>query len=146
MPQEPAFNESARFLAIDYGLKRIGLALSDPLNLFAYPFKTILQDQHLWNELEKIIQEKNVNKIILGYPYKSGGGRSGIAIAIEKFAKDLTKRFAIEIIFWDEHYTSAIAQAKILESVTKKSKRRDKGLLDMNSAAIILQEYINSLN
>lgn len=145
MPQEPS-GELSRFLAIDYGLKRIGLALSDPLNLFAYPFKTLIKDHNFWNELEKIIHEKNVIKIILGYPYKSERSKSDIAQAIDKFAKELKRKFTGEIIFWDEHYTSAIAQAKILESVTKKSKRREKGLLDQNSAAVILQEYINSLH
>ncbi len=138
--------EPSRFLAIDYGLKRIGLALSDPLSLFAYPFKTLIKDQNFWIELEKIIREKNVIKIILGYPFKSDGSKSDIAQAIDKFANELKRKFKGEIIFWDENYTSAIAQMKVLESITKKSKRRDKGLLDQNSAAVILQEYINSLN
>jgi putative Holliday junction resolvase len=138
--------DPARFLAIDYGSKRIGLALSDPLKLFAYPFKTILKDQNFWNELEKVIREKNVIKIILGYPFKSDGSKSDVTQAIDKFANELKRKFTGEIILWDEHYTSAIAQAKVIESVTKKSKRRDKGLLDQNSAAVILQEYINSLN
>ena len=145
MPEGPT-GEPARFLAIDFGLKRIGLALSDPLSLFAYPFKTLLKDQNFWNELEKVIREKNVIKIILGYPFKPDGSKSDIAHAIDKFSNELKRKFTGEIIFWDEHYTSAIAQAKVMESVTKKSKRRDKGLLDQNSAAVILQEYINSLN
>ncbi len=96
--------------------------------------------------MEKIIREKNVIKIILGYPFKSDGSKSDIAQAIDKFANELKRKFKGEIIFWDENYTSAIAQMKVLESITKKSKRRDKGLLDQNSAAVILQEYINSLN
>ena len=147
----PQFSENpdsslSRILAIDYGLKRIGLALTDPLNIFAYPFKTLLKDKNVLDELEKIITGKNVSKIILGYPFNDNGSKSDISGAIEKFAKEITRKFKIEIIFWDEGYTSVMAKEKILESVPKKSKRRDKGLLDRNSAAIILQEYINLLN
>ena len=148
MPQVPpgADIDRPRLLAVDFGMKRIGLALSDPLLIFAYPFTTLTRDKNFWNKLEEIINEKNISKIILGYPFNDNGGKSEIAVEIEKFAFELKKRFKKEIIFWDERYTSVIAQEKILESVPKKSKRRDKGLIDRNSAAIILQEYINSLN
>jgi len=145
MPENP-MEEPARILGIDFGLKRVGLALSDPLRIFAYPFKTLNNDQNFWKELSKIILEKNIEKIVLGYPVKDSGIKSEIAQRIEKFSEDLGKKFKVQVIFWDERYTSVMAQEKILESVPKKSKRRDKGLLDQNSAAIILQEYINSLN
>lgn len=85
-------------------------------------------------------------KIILGYPVNEGGSKSHITDQVGKFAKDLENKFKLEVILWDERYTSVMAREKILESVTRKSKRRDKGLLDQNSAAIILQEYLNSLN
>jgi putative Holliday junction resolvase len=145
MPVNPD-NEPVRLLAIDFGLKRIGLALSDPLRIFAYPYKTLLNDKNFWEELGKIIEKKNIVKIILGYPFRENGSKSDITTAIEKLAGELKKRFNLEIIFWDERYTSIMAQEKVLESYPKKSKRRDKGLLDQNSAAIILQEYLNSLN
>jgi putative Holliday junction resolvase len=139
-------NEPARILGIDYGLKRTGLALSDPLKIFAYPFKTLINDKNFWNELKKVIEEKNIEKIILGFPLNEGGSKSHITDQVKKFAKELGSKFKREIILWDERYTSVMAREKIIESVTKKSKRRDKGLLDQNSAAIILQEYLNSLN
>jgi len=140
------FEEPARILGIDFGLKRTGLALSDPLKIFAYAYKTLFNDKNFWNELKKVIHEKNVEKIILGFPINESGGKSHITDQVKKFEEDLKKKFKIEIILWDERYTSVMAREKILESVTKKSKRRDKGLLDQNSAAIILQEYLNSLN
>lgn len=139
-------NEPPRILGIDYGLKRTGLALSDPLRIFAYPYKTLINDKNFWNDLKKVIEEKNVEKIILGFPMNEGGSKSHITDQVTKFAKELEKKFKIEIILWDERYTSVMAKEKVIESVTKKSKRRDKGLLDQNSAAIILQEYLNSLN
>ncbi len=143
---EKSFSEPTRILGIDFGLKRIGLALSDPLRIFAYPFKTLVNDKIFWNEFRKIMEEKNIETIVLGYPLKENGNKSEIAGEIEKFSDELKKKFGIRIILWDEIYTSVIAQEKILESVTKKSKRRNKGLLDQNSAAIILQEYLNTLN
>lgn len=134
-----------RFLSIDFGLKRIGLALSDPLLIFAYPFKTIFNDQELWNNLSSVIKEKNIEKIILGYPLKSDGSKSTVTENVLKFKKELEKKFNIEVILRDESFSSSMAKEKIIESVNKKSKRRDKGLIDRNSAAIILQEYLDEI-
>ncbi len=134
-----------RILALDYGAKRIGIALCDPLMTFAYPLKTIQNDNKVWNELSSLIEEKAIQKIILGYPFKENGGQSEISKKIEKFKDELVKRFKLEVIFWDERYTSSIAEEMMLESVNKKSKRRDKGIIDRNAAAIILQEYLNGL-
>ena len=65
-----------RLLAIDFGKKRIGIAVTDPLNLFAYPLITILNDTNIWNNLSKIISEYNVVKLIIGYPLKENGDES----------------------------------------------------------------------
>ena len=134
-----------RILAIDYGLKRIGLALSDPLLTFSYPFKTILNDQKLWQELESIVKEKEVTKILLGYPLKEDGSYSHITEDVLKFKIKLEKKFKLEVELRDERYTSQMAKQLIIKTVPKKSKRREKGILDRNSAAIILQEYLDEL-
>ncbi len=135
--------EENRILGIDFGLKRIGLALTDPLFIFSYPYKTILNDTSLWDNLKSVIEEKNVNKIILGYPVKNNQVEKDITGNVLEFKKKLTMKFHLEIILWDESYTSVMAKQIIVKSVAKKSKRRDKGLLDQNSAAIILQEYLD---
>lgn len=132
-----------RILAIDFGLKRIGLALSDPLAIFAYPFKTILNDKKLWDELTQIIHEQSIKKIILGLPKKESGGTTSITNEVLKFKKLLEEKFNLEIILRDERYSSLIAKELILESVTKKSKRKEKGLIDKNAAAVILQDYLD---
>lgn len=139
------FDNLTRILAIDHGTKRIGLALTDPMMTFAYPYQTILNDQNIWKNLLKIIEEMGISKIILGYPLKESGDKSTSTIEVEKFHKELQTKFKDEIILWDERYTSVIAKENILHSVSKKSKRKDKGLLDQNSAAIILQEYLRSI-
>lgn len=138
-----SIGEYKRVLAIDYGIKRIGLALSDPLQLIASPFKTIPNDTQLFSELKKIIEEQSVEKIILGFPEHDKGTSTSIVKELEKFKADLEKQTGLQIIFWDETFTSSIAKDRVLLSVNKKSKRRDKGLIDSNAAAIILQEYLD---
>jgi len=132
-----------RILSIDYGKKRIGIALSDPLFTFAYSFKTLINDKNLWKNIAEIVNEKKVVKVILGLPNKERNKE--LVEKILKFKNEIEKRFKLEVITWDEEYTSAIAQERIIESVTKRKKRRDKGLIDRNSAAVILQEYLDGL-
>lgn len=132
-----------RIMGIDYGKKRIGLAICDPLLTFGYPYKTIMNDQNLFKNLKEEIQKQNILKIILGFPNELKKSPTSITKDILSFKEKIIKVFKIEVILWDEKYTSAIAKEKVLQSVNKKSKRRDKGLLDQNSAAIILQEYLD---
>ena len=134
-----------RIMGIDFGLKRIGIALSDSLKVFAYAHSTILNNGKTFIELEKIIKEKKIIKIVLGIPNENYVSKTSVANDIEKFKETLEKKFFLPVIFWDETYTSSIAQQRILESVNKKQKRKNKSLLDMYSAAIILQEYLDSI-
>ena len=130
-------------MGIDFGLKRIGLALTDPLLTFSYPYKTILNDNSLWDNLKSVVEENNVNKIILGFPKKSSRPDKDITKNVLEFKDKLNIKFNMEVILWDESYTSEMAKQIVIKSVVKKSKRRDKGLIDQNSAAIILQEYLD---
>lgn len=133
-----------RYLAIDYGSKRIGLALSDPFKIFAYPYITLPNNEKTREEIQKIISEKGIVKIIIGLPYKEDGGIGELGSTIQKFADSLKKSFSQEIEFWDERYSSSIASERILASGIRKKARRDKALIDKNAAAVILQEYLDS--
>jgi len=135
----------SRIMAVDFGIKRIGIALSDSLKLFAYPHVTLTNDSSLFDELKKIIEAKQVEKIILGIPSESKESKTSVVKSIEKFKEELTSKTKVKVILWDESFTSSIAQQKIMESVTKKKKRQDKGMLDMYAAAVILQEYLDSI-
>ncbi len=135
-------NEHNRIMAIDYGLKRVGIALSDPLKKFAYPFKTLKNDKNLFDNLVTIITDMGISVIILGKPNDEKTNLNSIATKIDEFKLELLNRVKVEIIFWDESFSSKIAKQRILESVPKKKIRRDKSLLDMHSAAIILSEYL----
>jgi putative Holliday junction resolvase len=137
--------DESRIMGIDYGKKRIGIALSDPLKTFAYSHSTISNDAKRIIMLTKIIQEKSVNKIILGIPDEVKKTKTSIVNEVLKFKDELTAAFSIEVLLWDETYTSVIAEKKILESVSSRKKRQNKSLIDMNSAAIILQEYLDSI-
>ena len=131
-------------MGIDYGEKRIGIALSDPLLTFAYPFITLLNDSVFFNNLSKIIEEKNINKIILGLPSERFKSSKELSQKVRKLKSEIETKNKIEVILWDEEFSSAIAKEKMNESVTKKSRRREKDLLDRHSAAVILQEYLDS--
>jgi len=134
--------KDAHLLGIDFGEKRIGLALSDPLLTFAYSFKTLPNNKNIWYDLGKIILEKKIDKMIIGIPDKKRNKK--LANLIQSFIKEIIKRFNLEVITWNEEFTSVIAQEKIIQSAVKKKKRRDKGLVDRISASIILQEYLDS--
>ncbi|MHB1686176.1 MAG: Holliday junction resolvase RuvX [Ignavibacteriaceae bacterium] len=138
-------NSYHRIMAIDYGAKRIGLALTDPLLTFAYPFKTLLNDKNFWKEIISISEKKNVSKIILGLPLKENGEEYELTATVLKFKTELEKKLSIEVLTRDERYTSSIAQSIITATVSKKSKRKDKSLVDQSAAAIILQDYLNEI-
>lgn len=131
-------------MGIDYGEKRIGIALSDPLLIFAYPFTTLQNDITFMNNLSKIILEKNIVKVILGLPSSKYKSSAELSIKVQKLKTEIETNLNVEVVLWDEEFSSAIAKEKVIESVTKKSKRKNKELLDKHSAAIILQEYLDS--
>jgi len=131
-------------MGIDYGERRIGIALSDPLLIFAYPFITLQNDLSFLKNLSKIIFEKNIDKVILGLPSSNYKSSAELSKKVQKLKQEIETNFKIEVILWDEEFSSAIAKQKVMESVTKKSKRRNKDLLDKHSAAIILQEYLDT--
>jgi putative Holliday junction resolvase len=137
--------EETRVMGIDYGRKRIGISLSDPLMTFAYSYTAIQNDSKKFIEIKKIIDKKGIRKIVLGIPNENRTSSTSIVEDVKNFKVELENKYNLEIILWDETYTSVIAEQKILQSVTNKTKRRDKSLLDMSSASIILQEYLDSI-
>lgn len=135
-------DNTERIIAIDYGEKRIGIAISDPLKMFAIPLTTLANNKDIWYEIKKIFDDYNIIKAILGYPLREDGGKTKITDFVEKFASDFKKKFNLEIKLVDERYSSSIALEHILESVKSKKKRKDKGLIDQNAAAVILEDYL----
>jgi putative Holliday junction resolvase len=137
-------NNETRIMGIDYGEKRIGIALSDPLLTFAYPFITLQNDSSFLLNLSKIISEKKIIKVILGLPSDRFKSSKELSQKVLELKSEIETKNKIEVILWDEEYSSAIAKEKVIESVTKKSRRKEKDLLDRHSAAVILQEYLDT--
>lgn len=134
-----------RIMAIDYGEKRIGIALTDPLLTFAYPYKTILNDNKCFTAMKEIMTEMGVTRIIIGLPLNTDGSEKEITGKVRKFGEQIEKTSGLKPDYYDERYSSSIAQERIISSVSKKSKRRDKGLVDMNAAAVILEDYLREI-
>jgi putative Holliday junction resolvase len=133
-----------RILGIDYGARRVGIAITDPLLMFAYPLTTLQNDKNFWKNFLQLFEEYNIQKIVLGYPLKESGEKSSSTELIEKFKRELEKKVKLPIILVDERYSSVIAKQQIIESVPSKKKRRNKGLIDKNAAAVILKEYLDT--
>jgi putative Holliday junction resolvase len=132
----------ARILSIDYGTKRTGLAVSDPLQIIATGLDTV-NTQDIFEYLQDYIDREEVETIVVGDPKYPDGNPAQIAHLVVGFVRKLQKMFPeIPIEMMDERYTSEEAKKIILQSGAKKKKRRDKGLVDKISAVLILQDYM----
>lgn len=134
-----------RILAIDYGTKRVGLALSDPMKILASPFDTIENNKLLTAKILKLIKEKNVEKIVIGYPTNGDGSKTVLSDIIINFAAELSDKSGVSCELVDERFSSSVASDRILQTVVKKSKRRDKSLVDKYAAAVILEDYLKTI-
>ncbi len=139
-------SEYTRYLGIDYGSVRIGLALSDPLKIIASGFTTIQNDDRCLEKILSIIKEQNVDKIIVGKPLNLKGEMGTKAEEVLQFVKKLQEITSIEIHQIDERFTSVMAQASILAMGTPKKKRQqNKGKVDEVASAILLQGYLDTV-
>lgn len=132
----------ARIISIDYGKKRCGLAVTDPLQIIATGLTTVSSND-LIRFLKKYFSEENVSEAIVGYPKNLDGSATDITAKVEQFFRQFQKIFpTIPVSLVDERYTSKMASRAIVESGLKKKDRRDKGLIDEVSAVILLQGYL----
>ena len=133
-----------RILAIDYGQKRIGLAVTDPLQIAANGLETVGVHE-IFDFLSQYIAKEQVDKFVIGLPTQMNGTESDSMQYIRPFAKALQLKFPlIEIVFVDERFTSVLAHKTMLEAGLKKKDRQNKALADKISATIILQTYMES--
>ena len=132
-----------RVIAIDYGKKRTGLAVTDPLRLISNNLATV-PSQEIYDFLTGYFSEEEVDVIVVGYPKKMNNEPSESVIYINPFIKKLEIMFPDkEIVLMDERFTSKIAFRSMIEGNLKKKKRRDKELIDKLSANLILQSYLD---
>ena len=136
----------ARILAIDYGKKRTGIAVSDTLQIIAGGLTTI-ETPELLIFLKNYFEKENVEKIVIGYPKHLDNQPANIIPDIENFAEILRKSFPQTAIdFFDERFTSKMAFQTMIDSGIGKEKRKNKALIDKISATILLENYLEAKN
>ena len=133
-----------RLMAFDYGTKRIGIAVTDPLQIVANALTTVHPNE-IFDFLKNYLQTEQVETFVVGKPRQMDGSDSESASHVVGFIRLLKKQFpAIPVAEVDERFTSKMASAVIAQSGMKKGKRQQKGLVDTISATIILQSYMDS--
>jgi len=134
----------ARTLGIDYGAKRIGLAVSDPLGMIARPLTTLYRKaaNAWWGELKMIIAEKEVATIVVGYPLTMKGTVSKQTEEVDQFIVELESRIALPVKRYDERLSSVAARKSLVMQGIKTGHQ--KGAVDQTAAAIFLQDYLDS--
>jgi putative holliday junction resolvase len=135
----------ARIMAIDYGTKRVGLAVTDPLQIIASALETI-DEATTFDFLTKYFAKEEVETVLIGYPTQDDGSDTHNTPFVRKFMENFKQKFPDKpLIMRDESYTSQQAMQTMIRAGAKKKDRSVKGNLDKLSAAIILQEYLGHI-
>jgi putative Holliday junction resolvase len=133
-----------RLMAIDYGPKRIGLAVSDPMQIIATPLDTV-SPKDIFNYIKIYDQKEDIESFVVGMPKQLDNTDSSNAPLVKKFVKQLQSQFPDKPIHLaDERFTSSIALQTMITGGMKKKDRRDKANVDKISAVIILQDFMKS--
>jgi putative holliday junction resolvase len=131
-----------RILAIDYGKKRVGLAVSDPLKIIATRLATVSTNE-IWNFLDDYLVKEDVELVLVGYPRQLNNEPSEAIHYINPFLKKFQSKYnQLTIKLVDERFTSKLAFRAMIDAGVKKSERRNKELIDGVSATIILQSHL----
>ncbi len=134
-----------RILAIDYGEKRTGIAVSDPLQVMGYPLTTVATDA-LMDFLKEYISAEDVRHILIGHPELDDPQKSPLASQLERLRQKIVEEFPdLTVEFVDETLSSREAVQTLVQAGIKKQKRRKKETVDTMSAAVILQRYLGNI-
>lgn len=133
----------SRILAVDYGKKRTGLAVTDPLQIIANGLATV-PTAELYDYLVKYTQTEQVELIVVGEPKQPNGKPSENLARVREFVARWRKRQQIPVVYYDERFTSVLAHKAMLDGGLRKKARQNKALVDEISATIILQSYLES--
>ena len=135
----------ARLLAIDYGKRRTGIAVSDPLQIIANGLTTV-ETRELMAFLKDYLAREEVERVIIRLPKQLNNEPSENRPRVEKFAEQVQKAHpGMEVVFYDERFTSRMAQQAMIDGGLRKKQRQNKALVDEVSATIILQGYMESI-
>jgi putative Holliday junction resolvase len=135
-----------RILGIDYGKKRVGLAITDPLHLFASPLETV-NPEDFDNFINDYLRSEQIDAFVIGYPVQMNNRPSESVKYIDPFIEKLKRAFPGKPVYLvDERFTSRIAFKTMIDGGVKKKDRQDKSMVDRISASIILQSWLDKKN
>lgn len=137
----------SRILGLDYGSKRIGVALSDPTRTIASPHSTLQRrvgKRPPWPELKRIAEEMEVTEAVIGLPLDLAGEEGEWAGEVRAFGAEVERRLGIPVHWVDERMTSVLAESAVRGSGLRRSQREDKSRVDAAAAALILRGYLDS--
>ena len=141
----------SKILGIDHGSVRLGIAVSDDNASIAFGREVIPNNKTTFDKIKKIIAEDEIKKIVIGYPLNLKGEKTQQTLEVEKFEEQLRDSLKvpeyinISILRWDERFTSKMAMDSMFESGMKKKNREIKGNVDIISASLMLQSYLDSI-
>lgn len=135
----------SRILSLDYGERRIGVALSDPSRTIATPFTTLHRrsgKRPPWPEIQKLIADNDVGEAVIGLPLALSGEESEWTAEVRAFGADLARRTGLEVHWMDERMTSVAAERSIRGMGLKRTQRESKERIDAAAAALILESFL----
>lgn len=142
---DQTLEQQKRIMGLDFGTARIGISLSDPLQIIAKPFTTIANGRGMIDLIHEIIRDQNVGLVVIGMPLNLKGEKGKKAQEVEEFIGKITNATHVEVVHWDERFTTLIAHQTLLSMGTKREERRTKkGRVDSMAAAIMLQGFLDS--
>ena len=133
-----------RIIAVDYGLKRVGLAVCDELHISITPLNFMKADSpFFWEELISIINKEKVSAVIVGIPQRLDNEKTDVILKIEEFIDEIKKKTLLKVLTFDESFSTQRALKTMISIGKKKKNRSKKGIKDSVAAAIILRDFLN---
>ena len=140
---EKADIKGKRVLAIDYGMKRIGIAVCDEFHITTRPVATLQNDEKTLDKLAEIVKSERAGAFVLGVPVRNDSKNDAFIEEIKNFAEKISKLFNLQYYFCDEYLSSRRAMASMVENGKGRRKRGTKGETDKIAAAIILRDFLS---
>ena len=138
-------NDPGRILGVDYGTKRLGLAISDPLRILATSYGAVANGPDMFRQINDVLAKEQISLIVVGMPLSLSGAKTAKAHEVEAFVSTLRSKCGTEVVFWDERFTTSMAQQTLLAMGTRKKERKNRdGRVDSMAAAIMLQGFLDS--
>jgi putative holliday junction resolvase len=133
-----------RVLGIDFGTVRVGVAVSDPLRIIAQSVGAFTNNKEIFETVAEIARKYDVGLVVIGMPFTLKGEKGIKAGEVDKFISRLKEKLNVDVVPWDERFTSHIAQQTLIQmGTTKKQRRNDKGRVDAMASALILQSFLD---